>query len=213
MDWWVDYVQWATDGSPPALLAQAAAWCAAEAPDTDWLPSLCWGDARIGNVLYSDDFEIRAVLDWELASIGPPEMDLGWYLVLDELVELFTGRTVPGFMPRQDVISCYERALGRQAVDVAWHELFALTRSVAVSERLARTAALGGADLPGHKRWRQPHPVGARSPHRFVRGRGSRLTRSLVGSAAVAAIPEGVGLPGMASPGSGGHSRRRCGRG
>ena len=37
--------------------------------------SLCWGDARIGNVLFSDDRKITAVLDWEMATIGPAEMD------------------------------------------------------------------------------------------------------------------------------------------
>ena len=33
-----------------------------------------WGDARIGNVLY-DDFRPVAVLDWEMATLGPREMD------------------------------------------------------------------------------------------------------------------------------------------
>ncbi len=147
--WWVDYVQWATNGSPPSRLAQAVAWCAETAPQTDQAPSLCWGDARIGNVLYSDDFEIRAVLDWELASVGPPEMDVGWYLALDGLVELFTGKSVPGFMRRDDVIAGYERVAGRVLEDIEWHELFALTRSVAVSERLSIVAALGGTKYLG----------------------------------------------------------------
>ena len=37
---------------------------------------LSWGDARIGNVLYRD-FEPVAVLDWEMAALGPPELDVG----------------------------------------------------------------------------------------------------------------------------------------
>ena len=146
--WWVDYVSWATDGSPPPLLADVAAWCAETAPQADG-PCLCWGDARIGNVLYSDDFGMQAVLDWELASIGPPEMDIGWYLVLEDVVESFTGRRVPGFMRRDDVIACYEQFSGRRLGDVEWHELFALTRSVAISERLSIVAALGGGRYPG----------------------------------------------------------------
>ena len=147
--WWADYVSWATDGSPPPLLAQAVSWCAETAPETDRPACLCWGDARIGNVLYSEDLEIRSVLDWELASIGQPEMDLGWYLVLDEMVELFTGRSVPGFLGREEVIACYERGAGRVLTGLEWHELFALTRSVAVSERLSIVAALGGAQYTG----------------------------------------------------------------
>ncbi|MGC7299317.1 phosphotransferase, partial [Mycobacteroides abscessus subsp. massiliense] len=36
-----------------------------------------WGDSRPGNVIYRD-FEPVALLDWEMASVGPRELDLGW---------------------------------------------------------------------------------------------------------------------------------------
>src|SRR2546430_12257364 len=48
-------------------------------------PVLCWGDVRIPNVVFGDDFRARAVLDWEMASIGPPELDIGWYLVIHRM--------------------------------------------------------------------------------------------------------------------------------
>ncbi len=147
--WWASYVDWATDASPPSLLDEALDWCAATAPSVSSSPSLCWGDARIGNVLFGESGEIRAVLDWELASIGVGEMDVGWTVVLDGLIELFTGRRVPGFMRRDEVIACYERAAGRELHDLEWHELFALTRSVAIAERLSIAAALGGIEYPG----------------------------------------------------------------
>ena len=40
-----------------------------------------WGDARIGNIIYRD-FEPVAVLDWEMAGLGPPALDLGWMIYL-----------------------------------------------------------------------------------------------------------------------------------
>ena len=43
---------------------------------------LNWGDARIGNMLYVD-FEPVAVLDWEMATVGPREVDLAWMIFLD----------------------------------------------------------------------------------------------------------------------------------
>lgn len=148
--WWRDYVDWAADGEPTAALADAVAWCAETAPATDApSPSLCWGDARIGNVVFDDDGRVRSVLDWELAWIGPAESDLGWYLVLDELTTRFVGRTVPGFLSRDQVVARYERALGRELVDLRWHELFALARSVAVNERQARLADAAGIPYPG----------------------------------------------------------------
>jgi aminoglycoside phosphotransferase (APT) family kinase protein len=148
--WWRDYVDWAADGEPTAALADAIAWCADTAPVIDApSPSLCWGDARIGNVVFADDGRVRSVLDWELAWIGPAESDLAWYLVLDELTTRAVGGTVPGFLPREEVVARFERALGRDVVELRWHELFALTRSVAVNERQARLAEAAGIPYPG----------------------------------------------------------------
>ncbi len=40
---------------------------------------LAWGDSRIGNVLY-EDFRPVAVLDWEMATLGPRELDVAWII-------------------------------------------------------------------------------------------------------------------------------------
>lgn len=150
--WWHEYIEWAADGEPTVALAAAITWCASTAPDVSTLgppASLCWGDARIGNVLFGDDRGITAVLDWELATIGPAEMDLAWYLALDELTTYFTKRSVAGFLDRSELITLYEHAVGRSVNDLAWHEIFALTRSVAINERQARLAATTGIPYPG----------------------------------------------------------------
>ncbi|HEU0171685.1 MAG TPA: phosphotransferase [Acidimicrobiales bacterium] len=43
---------------------------------------LVWGDARLSNLIYRD-FEVAAVLDWEMSGIGDPLLDLGWWLFAD----------------------------------------------------------------------------------------------------------------------------------
>ena len=148
LDYWSDYAQWAADGKPARSLVRALEWCAESAPDAT-PGSLLWGDARLGNVMFDDDARITALLDWELATIGPPEMDLAWYLALDELTTAFVGKSVPGFLPRTEAIACYERALGREVWRLAWHEVFALARSVAINDRQARLAAEAGTPYPG----------------------------------------------------------------
>ena len=147
--WWVDYVDWASDGAPTRALAAAIGWCVSTMPEAEPPASLCWGDARIGNVLFDDDRSITSVLDWEQATVGPAEMDLAWYLALDELTTYFVKQTVPGFMPRAEVIARYETALGRSVVDLEWHEIFALVRSTAINDRQARLAAESGVSYPG----------------------------------------------------------------
>ena len=147
--YWTEYASWAADGTPAQVLADALGWCARTIPEPGGPDSLLWGDARLGNVLYDDGGRVVALLDWELATIGPAEMDLGWYLVLDELTTAFVGRTVPGFAGRADAIRHYERALGREIAHLAWHEIFALVRSIAINDCQARLAAAAGTPYPG----------------------------------------------------------------
>ena len=45
-----------------------------------------WGDARVGNTLYRD-FTPVAVLDWEMATVGPREVDLAWMIFLHEFFD------------------------------------------------------------------------------------------------------------------------------
>ncbi len=147
--WWRDYVDWAADGAPTPVLADAAAWCAANLPAGEPAASLCWGDPRVGNMLFADDRRVSAVLDWELATIGPAESDLAWYLALDELTTRFTKRSVAGFLTRDEIVDHAERKLGRGLVALEWHEIFALVRSTAINDRQARLAAAAGVAYPG----------------------------------------------------------------
>ena len=48
-------------------------------PATD-RPALCWGDSRIGNMIFGADQRVAAVLDWEMVTAGDPVQDLAWYL-------------------------------------------------------------------------------------------------------------------------------------
>jgi len=147
--YWREYIDWASDGAPARALVDAADWCARTVPATPPRSSLCWGDPRLGNVLFHDDRTIAAVLDWETASIGPAELDLGWYLALDDLAFHFVKRALPGFLDRAAFVKTYEAALGRAVVNLEWHEIFALVRSTAINDRQARLAARTGASYPG----------------------------------------------------------------
>ena len=73
---------------------------------------LSWGDSRIGNIIW-DDFRAAAVLDWEMASLGQPEMDLGWWLYFDR--QFSEGLGVPrpaGFGSHEETDRPLQRADG-----------------------------------------------------------------------------------------------------
>jgi aminoglycoside phosphotransferase (APT) family kinase protein len=136
--YWQHYLDWCADGErvlPP--LDDALAWCVEHRPLTDPPPSLLWGDVRIGNVVFDDTMAPVAVLDWEMTTVGAAEHDVAWWRTLEAVQDEFFGRRVPGFPSADDARAHYESRLGRRLQHLAWFEVLALVRSVAVMTRLA----------------------------------------------------------------------------
>ncbi|HEY7071608.1 MAG TPA: phosphotransferase family protein [Acidimicrobiales bacterium] len=136
--WWDRYLGWATDGTPPPALAEALAWCADERPATEPPGGLLWGDVRLGNVVFDPERRApRAVLDWDMTTIGPAELDLAWFLALEAVQAEMSGMAVPGFGTTDEATAHVEAGLGRPLDDLGWYEIFALVRASAVSTRIA----------------------------------------------------------------------------
>ena len=139
LEWWERYLGWATDGSPPAALAEALAWCRANRPADEPPSSLLWGDVRLGNVVFDPD-RLRAAGDPRLGhgSVGPAEMDLAWFLALEQVSVDLIGMAVPGFGDRRRGHRASPRTASAVPLqDLDWHEVFALVRASAVSTRIA----------------------------------------------------------------------------
>jgi aminoglycoside phosphotransferase (APT) family kinase protein len=140
---WTAYVEWAGAGTPLPILAQALSWCRSHRPDDGDGPGaavLLWGDARLGNLIFDADADVVAVLDWDLAALGPPEMDLGWYFGLEFMMEQLFGQRVPGFPDRAAAVERYQAMTGHVVTNLAWHEVFALVRALAINDRHQRIA-------------------------------------------------------------------------
>jgi aminoglycoside phosphotransferase (APT) family kinase protein len=142
--WWAAYLEWA--GESPPIVSEAMAWCVAHRPVHEPAPSLLWGDARFGNVLFDGAFYPVGVLDWEMASIGPAELDVGWFVVMHELSVETAGADLPGFLNATQLISDYQQRLGRELHDLLWYEAFALVRGAAIMVRVAHLLAGLGVD-------------------------------------------------------------------
>jgi aminoglycoside phosphotransferase (APT) family kinase protein len=143
---WARYLAWAGEDSAPAVFEEGLEWCRAHLPRDEPPPSLLWGDVQLGNVLVGDDMGVAAVLDFEMASIGPAEVDLAWFLVLHDMAVDRCGGDLPGFPARDATIGAYEERLGRTVADLRWYEAFAALRSGAILVRAARLLARLGID-------------------------------------------------------------------
>jgi aminoglycoside phosphotransferase (APT) family kinase protein len=143
---WARYLAWAGDGDVPDALDDGLRWCRAHLPVDEPPPSLLWGDVQLGNVLVAEDMGLAAVLDFEMADIGPAEIDLAWLLVLHDMAVERCGGDLPGFPGRQATLATYQQLLGRPLGDLRWYEVFAALRSGAILVRAARLLARLGVD-------------------------------------------------------------------
>jgi aminoglycoside phosphotransferase (APT) family kinase protein len=145
------YYDWARDGETYPLIERTFAWLDAHRPpEHDTV--LNWGDARIGNMLFRD-FEVVGVLDWEMATVGPREVDLAWMVFLhrffQDLAQRFEMPGIKGFMDRDEVAATYESMSGARVDDLDWYEVFAALRFAIVSVRTStRGIAYGTMERP-----------------------------------------------------------------
>ena len=146
---WYDYA--VADGGPSPLIERGFAWLDAHVPTgTDTV--LCWGDSRIGNVLYRD-FEPVGVLDWEMAAVGPREMDLAWLVFAHRVFESIAGALelpgMPDFLREDDVRSTYAGATGVEVGDLSWYQLYDAVQWAIVFLRTgARQVRFGEIEQP-----------------------------------------------------------------
>jgi aminoglycoside phosphotransferase (APT) family kinase protein len=148
VNYWREARAWAAGDSAPTLLA-AEQWFdrhrPAQAPT-----GLCWGDARIGNMMFGADFRLTGVMDWEQATLGGPLFDLGWWLTFDALhsTALSLAR-LEGLGTRQQTLDFWRDRTGLAVSDLDWYEAFAgYTLGVIVCRRYNEA----GTERPSHNR-------------------------------------------------------------
>ena len=145
---WGRYADWAGGGRPQPTADAAREWLRAHLPRDPASRGLCWGDARIGNMIFRDG-RCVAVLDWEMATLGPPEMDLGWFLFMDRHHSEGVGAPrLAGFPERAETVARWEAGVGHAARDLAYYEVFAAFRFTVILYRLGRQMIEYGI-LPG----------------------------------------------------------------
>jgi len=113
-------------GADP-LIAEAWELLEATVPE-DGRPALCWGDSRVGNVIFRDLSPV-AILDWEMANISDPRTDLAWWIWIDRCNSEGLGfERLAGLPKPEDVYREWQTLTGRSIEGIAWFELFAVVR-------------------------------------------------------------------------------------
>jgi aminoglycoside phosphotransferase (APT) family kinase protein len=124
-------------------------------PLTEWLandipesppPTVIHNDYKLNNlVLDPEDLtNVRAVLDWEMATVGDPLFDLAVSLSYwiepndpDELKAVMPTVTVtPGFMTRQQLIDRYTEKSGRDLSEMHWYVVFGYFKLAGILQQI-----------------------------------------------------------------------------
>jgi aminoglycoside phosphotransferase (APT) family kinase protein len=146
---WYDWT--AADGLRSPLIERAFECLERQWPD-EGQTVVCWGDARIGNVLYRD-FTPVGVLDWEMAALGPRELDVAWMIYAHEIFEHLAANFglegMPGFMKRNLVTKIYENQTGVTLEDLDFYRVYSAIQYAIVFIRTgARSVHFGEREMP-----------------------------------------------------------------
>jgi aminoglycoside phosphotransferase (APT) family kinase protein len=99
---------------------------------------IVWGDARVGNMCFAADLSVAALFDWESATIGPPGIDLGWWLMFERyLCEAQGLPRLDGIPGRDQAIARYRELGGADIPDIDYYELLAGVVMTLITSRLA----------------------------------------------------------------------------
>jgi aminoglycoside phosphotransferase (APT) family kinase protein len=136
---------------PLPELGRVATWLADNLPDSP-LATVVHGDYRLGNVLYAPaQPRLRAVLDWEMATVGDPLADLGYMTAMwadaddpyNAVGDLSALTRLPGFPPRQFLAERYAAATGLSLEPLPWYQVLAIWKAAIFLEGSFRRFGAG----------------------------------------------------------------------
>lgn len=128
-EYWKRFYAWAAAGRPSPTIDAAFELLGARIPAIDGPVVVTWGDARLGNMMFGPDQSVTGVFDWEMATLGPPEVDFGYFLFFDRMYSSGLGLPrLDGYPERDAAIRRFEELTGRIVRDIDWFEAWGALR-------------------------------------------------------------------------------------
>jgi len=133
-------------------LDAAGAWLRTHRP-RQWEPGIIHGDYQFANVMFAHGAPARlaAIVDWEMATIGDPLLDLAWVVMgwPDEGEQRSGSYVDYTAMPnRSELLDYYSRESGRPVDDIDYYVILARFKMAIVLEGGYARVVKGDADNP-----------------------------------------------------------------
>ena len=152
LDSYAKHEGWPGPQSLPGVEA-VGDWLEANRPQS-FTPGLMHGDYHLKNVMYRyDGPQIAAVVDWELATLGDPLVDLGWLLATwrgpggDASTTTIIVEPWEGFPEASELVARYGEATGRDLSAVNWYAILGCYKMGIILEGAYARALAGKAPL------------------------------------------------------------------
>ena len=136
-------------------MKEVAGWLRSNIPP-DLAPALLHNDYKFDNIVLdpSDPLTIRAVLDWEMATIGDPFMDLGTTLAYwteagdPEVLRPFNLSWLPGNPDREQLTQLYAHARGIDIPNLLFYYVFGCFKVGVIVQQIYRRYKMGQSKDP-----------------------------------------------------------------
>ncbi|WP_108804519.1 phosphotransferase family protein [Aquimarina sp. Aq107] len=143
LNWGKQYLNAVTDNVPAA--GKIMKWMEEHQP-IDYRYSLVHNDFKYDNVVFKDDSwkEVNAVLDWEMATLGDPLMDLGtslgyWTMNSDhEFVQqgIPSPTIMKGNPSRSEIVELYARKSQKEIKNLVFYYAFGLFKIAVIAQQI-----------------------------------------------------------------------------
>lgn len=142
--WTERYVRAQTADAPPA--DGVTSWLAANLPPESRRAALIHNDYKLDNVVFDlrEPEHLIGVLDWEMATIGDPLMDVGcslaYWIEAGDAAEMQATRMLPtqlpGSLSRTEFLMRYSQARGISVDDFRFYRVFGLFRLAVITQQI-----------------------------------------------------------------------------
>jgi len=144
---WSDrYTQAQTDDIPE--LKNAFEWLASNQPEQSSV-GFIHNDYKFDNLVIRDDASVAAVLDWEMATVGDPLMDLGTTLAYwaeegdPDILKMFNLSYLEGNFSRAQLIQYYASKSSLDLSNILFYYVFGLCKVAVIAQQIYKRYALG----------------------------------------------------------------------
>lgn len=129
------WYEWAADGRAYPVIDDALDFLLGNPPPCRQA-GLVWNDARLGNTMFRHDGEVASLFDFEVATVGPPEVDLAHWMYLDDVFSYNFGiPRIAGLPDEAEAIAGFERIYGRPMPDFSYYQAVAALKILVLSVR------------------------------------------------------------------------------